>query len=206
MRGNCAHCRGWVGVVFLVAAAVAGTGPAGAHADERSDMPTSDDTQSGDAYQFEFVSLEGDKLPLAAWRGRPVLVVNTASFCGYTPQYRDLEALWQRYRERGLIVLGVPSNDFGEQEPGSAAEIKQFCETNYQVDFPLTEKYRVVGAGAHPFYRWVAAQLGDAGTPRWNFHKYLIGPNGQLAGTWPTPVRPGDAKIIAEIESALPKP
>ncbi len=148
------------------------------------------DPATGDAYQFEFVSLDGEKLPLAAWRGRPVLVVNTASFCGYTPQYRDLEALWRRYSARGLVVLGVPSNDFGEQEPGSAADIKKFCETNYQIDFPLTEKNRVVGAGAHPFYRWVAAILGEAGTPRWNFHKYLIGPDGQLAGAWPTPVRP----------------
>jgi glutathione peroxidase len=164
------------------------------------------DTQTGDAYQFEFVSLDGDKLPLAAWRGRPVLVVNTASFCGYTPQYRDLEALWRRYGARGLVVLGVPSNDFGEQEPGSAADIKTFCETNYQVDFPLTEKSRVVGAGAHPFYRWVAAILGEAGAPRWNFHKYLIGPDGQLAGAWPTQVRPSDAAITGEIENALPKP
>ena len=205
MRGNGTHRWGWVGVVpLLVAAAVAGTGPAGANAAERSDMPTSN-TETGDAYQFEFVSLDGDKLPLAAWRGRPVLIVNTASFCGYTPQYRDLEALWQRYRERGLVVLGVPSNDFGEQEPGSAADIKKFCETRYQIDFPLTEKYRVVGAAAHPFYRWVAAQLGEAGTPRWNFHKYLIGPDGQLAGAWPTQIRPSDAKIAAEIETALAK-
>ncbi len=124
-----------------------------------------------------------EKLPLDAWRGRPVLVVNTASFCGYTPQYRDLEALWQRYRERGLVVLGVPSNDFGQQEPGSAAEIKQFCETNYAVDFPLAQKCRVIGGEAHPFYRWVAESLGEAGTPRWNFHKYLIAPDGELAGT-----------------------
>jgi glutathione peroxidase len=206
MRGNGAHPWGSVGVLFLIAVAVAGTGPAGTNAAERSDMATSEDAGSGDAYQFEFVSLDGDKLPLAAWRGRPVLVVNTASFCGYTPQYRDLEALWQRYRERGLIVLGVPSNDFGEQEPGSAADIKTFCETNYQVDFPLTEKNRVVGAAAHPFYRWVALTLGEAGTPRWNFHKYLIGPDGQLAGAWPAQVRPSDAKITAEIEGALPKP
>lgn len=167
-------------------------------------MPTSD--TEGDAYQFEFVSLDGDKLPLAAWRGRPVLVVNTASFCGYTPQYRDLEALWRRYRERGLVVLGVPSNDFGEQEPGTAAEIRKFCETNYQVDFPLTEKNRVVGAAAHPFYRWVTAMLGEAGTPRWNFHKYLIGPDGQLAGAWPAQVRPTDAAVTSEIENALPMP
>ena len=168
-------------------------------------MPTSD-SATGDAYQFEFVSLDGDKLPLAAWRGRPVLVVNTASFCGYTPQYRDLEALWQRYRERGLIVLGVPSNDFGEQEPGSAAEIKQFCETNYQVDFPLTEKCRVIGGDAHPFYRWVATQIGEDGAPRWNFHKYLIGPDGSLAGAWPSRVGPLDPAITGEIENMLPKP
>jgi glutathione peroxidase len=168
-------------------------------------MPTSE-TETGDAYQFEFVSLDGDKLPLAAWRGRPVLVVNTASYCGYTPQYRDLQALWARYRERGLVVLGVPSNDFGAQEPGTASEIKQFCDTTYQVDFPLAEKNRVIGSAAHPFYRWVAGLLGEAGAPRWNFHKYLVGPDGRLAGTWPSQVRPTDAAVTAEIENALPKP
>src|SRR5437667_4133280 len=121
-------------------------------------------TDTEDAYRFEFTSIDGESLAFDAWRGRPVLVVNTASFCGYTPQYRDLEALWRRYRDRGLIVLGVPSNDFGEQEPGSAAEIKEFCETTYQIDFPLTEKVRVIGAAAHPFYRWVAATLGEGAT------------------------------------------
>jgi glutathione peroxidase len=158
---------------------------------------------TGDAYDFEFAALDGGKLPLSAWRGHPVLIVNTASFCGYTPQYRDLEALWQRYRDRGLIVLGVPSNDFGQQEPGTPTEIKAFCETNYSVDFPLTEKYRVVGAAAHPFYRWVAAALGEGAAPRWNFHKYLIGPDGQLAGTWPSQVRPTDTAITAEIDGML---
>ena len=167
---------------------------------------TASDGGAGDAYRFEFVSLDGGKLPLSAWRGRPVLVVNTASFCGYTPQYRDLEALWRRYRERGLVVLGVPSNDFGAQEPGSASEIKQFCETNYQVDFPLTEKYRVIGGDAHPFYRWVGAQIGEDGAPRWNFHKYLIGPDGQLAGAWPSRVGPLDPAITGEIEGMLQKP
>jgi len=168
-------------------------------------MATSDG-DAGDAYRFEFVSLDGGKLPLASWRGRPVLVVNTASFCGYTPQYRDLEALWRRYRERGLVVLGVPSNDFGAQEPGNAAEIKQFCDNNYQVDFPLTGKCRVIGGDAHPFYRWVAAQIGEDGAPRWNFHKYLIGPDGQLAGAWPSRVGPLDQAIIGEIEGLLQKP
>ena len=141
-----------------------------------------------------FVSLNGDTLPLAEWRGRPVLVVNVASYCGYTPQYRDLQVLWRRYRDRGLVVLGVPSNDFGQQEPGTAAEIKQFCETNYQVDFPLTERNQVVGPVAHPFYRWVAANLGEAGSPRWNFCKYLIGPDGQLVGAWPSQVRPTEPR------------
>jgi len=169
-------------------------------------MMTTNNAEAGDAYQFEFTSIDGEKLPLAAWRGRPVLVVNTASFCGYTPQYRDLEALWRQYQARGLVVLGVPSNDFGEQEPGTATEIKQFCATNYQVDFPLTEKYRVTGGAAHPFYGWVAAQLGEAGAPRWNFHKYLIGPDGQLAGAWPSQVRPTDSAITGEIETALRKP
>ena len=99
----------------------------------------------------------------------------------------------------------APSNDFGAQEPGSAAEIKQFCETNYAVDFPLTEKYRVIGADAHPFYRWVAATLGEDAAPRWNFHKYLIGADGELVGTWPSSVRPGDAAITGEIDKALAK-
>jgi glutathione peroxidase len=158
---------------------------------------------SENAHSFTFNAIDGGALPLSAWSGHPVLVVNTASFCGYTPQYRDLEALWQKYRDRGLIVLGVPSNDFGAQEPGSGAEIKSFCESNYSVDFPLTEKYRVVGGQAHPFYAWVAATLGEGAAPRWNFHKYLIGPDGELAGAWPSSVRPGDAAITGEIEKAL---
>jgi glutathione peroxidase len=138
-------------------------------------------TDTEDAYRFEFTSIDGDSLPLDAWRGRPVLVVNTASYCGYTPQYGELQALWQRYRRRGLVVLGVPSNDFGGQEPGSAAEIKQFCAAGYAVDFPL-------------------------GTPRWNFHKYLVGPDGQLVGTWPSQVGPTDGRITSEIERLLPQP
>lgn len=161
-------------------------------------------TDTDDAFRFEFVSIDGESLPLEAWRGRPVLVVNTASFCGYTPQYSDLEALWRRYRDRGLVVLGVPSNDFGRQEPGSGTEIKDFCTANYSVDFPLTEKYRVIGGDAHPFYRWIAATLGEGGAPRWNFHKYLVGPDGQLAGAWPAQIPPTDRRITGEIERLLP--
>ena len=160
-------------------------------------------TMSG--FDFAFTAIDGQPLPLAQYRGRPVLVVNTASFCGFTPQYEDLEALWQRYRDRGLVVIGVPSNDFGQQEPGSAKEIKEFCESKYAVDFPLTDKQDVIGPKAHPFFRWIATELGEDAAPRWNFHKYLVGPDGQLAGAWPAQVRPGDAAITGEIERVLGK-
>ena len=156
------------------------------------------------AYDFTFTSIDGAPLPLARYRGHPLLVVNTASFCGFTYQYEDLEALWRRYRERGLVVIGVPSNDFGQQEPGSEREIKQFCQTRYDVDFPLTDKQDVIGPQAHPFFRWISTELGEAGTPRWNLHKYLVGPDGMLEGTWPSSVRPTDRAVTDEIERLLP--
>lgn len=155
------------------------------------------------AHDFAFTAIDGTPLPLQEFRGRPLLVVNTASLCGFTPQYTDLEALWRRYRERGLVVIGVPSNNFGGQEPGGAAEIKEFCATRYAVDFPLTEKQDVIGPEAHPFFGWIAAELGEAGTPRWNFHKYLVGPDGELEGAWPSAVRPTDNIVTAEIERLL---
>ena len=152
------------------------------------------------AYDFSFRAIDGGALPLEQWRGKPVLVVNTASECGYTPQYSGLEKLWQRYRDRGFVLLGVPSNDFGAQEPGSEAAIQQFCTRNYGVDFPLAAKETVSGANAHPFYRWVA-QAG--GAPRWNFHKYLIARDGSLAEAWPSRVAPEDRAIAGAIEAAL---
>lgn len=156
------------------------------------------------AHDFRFNSIDGGLLPLKAYKSKPVLVVNTASFCGFTPQYKDLEALWSRYRGRGLVVLGVPSNDFGEQEPGTAAEIKTFCITNYAVDFPLASKEKVLGGEAHLFYRWIVQELGEAAAPRWNFHKYLIGPEGEIVGTWPSRVSPLSLEITKEIEALLP--
>lgn len=155
------------------------------------------------AYDFAFRRIDGGALPLALWRGKPMLIVNTASECGFTPQYAELETLWRRYRDRGFILLGVPCNDFGGQEPGSEAEIKEFCETRYAVDFPLAAKETVVGPEAHPFYRWIAAELGEGATPRWNFHKYLIGPDGALAGSWPSRVAPLSAAITGEIDKTL---
>ncbi len=157
------------------------------------------------AHSFEFKGIDGDTLPLSQFRGRPVMVVNTASECGFTPQYADLESLWRRYRDRGLVVLGVPSNDFGAQEPGSEAEIKGFCEKNYGVDFPLAAKQTVIGGGAHPFYRWIVEEVGESAAPKWNFHKYLIGPEGDLVGLWPSKVKPLDPEITAAIEELLPE-
>jgi glutathione peroxidase len=155
------------------------------------------------AHEFSFRKSGGGDLPLAAWRGKSVLVVNTASECGFTPQYAELETLWRRYRDKGFVLLAVPSNDFGGQEPGADAEIKSFCETNYAIDFPLAAKEKTVGPDAHAFYRWIVAELGETGAPRWNFHKYLIGPDGALLGTWPSRVSPIDSAITHEIENAI---
>jgi len=155
------------------------------------------------AHDFSFTTGTGQLLHLADFKGRPVLVVNTASECGYTPQYAGLQQLWQRYRGRGLVVVGIPSNDFGNQEPGSEKTIKEFCTTRYGVDFPMTAKQTVSGANAHPFYRWIVEQTGDAGAPRWNFHKYLIGPDGELVDMWPSRIEPMAPDIINAIEKLL---
>lgn len=155
------------------------------------------------AHAFEFKGIDGDTLALSNFKGRPVMIVNTASECGFTPQYADLETLWRRYRDHGLVVVGVPSNDFGAQEPGGEAEIKGFCQKNYGVDFLLTAKQTVAGGTAHPFYRWIVEEAGEAAAPKWNFHKYLIGPDGDLVGLWPSKVKPLDEEIVAAIEELL---
>lgn len=156
------------------------------------------------AHSFSFTSLDGDPMPLLQMAGKAVLVVNTASECGFTPQYKALQDLFERYRARGLIVIGVPSNDFGKQEPGTADEIKAFCGDKFGVEFPLTEKTIVKGDQAHPFYKWAAAELGFIAKPRWNFHKYLIAPNGALVNWFTTPTSPESNRMIKAIERVLP--
>src|SRR5262249_8416547 len=156
------------------------------------------------AHDFSFPAIDGGTLHLADFSDKCVLVVNTASECGYTPQYAGLQQLWRRYRERGLVVLGVPSNDFGAQEPAAEPTIQSFCQTNYGVDFPMTAKQTLIGASAHPFYRWIAAELGEDAAPRWNFHKYLVATDGSLAGLWPSNIEPLAPEITAAIEAALP--
>jgi glutathione peroxidase len=155
------------------------------------------------AYDFSFPGLTGGVIALQAFAGKAILVVNTASRCGMTPQYRSLQALWNRERGRGLVVLGVPSNDFGEQEPAADAEIAQFCARNYGVEFPMAAKQRVIGPSAHPFYRWIIEELGDAAAPRWNFHKYLIDRTGALAGTFGSRQEPLSAEITIAIDAVL---
>lgn len=150
-----------------------------------------------------FERLEGGSLTGAEGFAQPTLVVNTASECGYTPQYAGLQRLWQRYRDRGLVVLGVPSNDFGAQEPAAAPAIAEFCSTRYGVTFPLSAKAGILGADRHPFYQSIAALIGDDQLPRWNFHKYLVGRDGALLGTWPSAVEPEAPELIAAIEAAL---
>jgi glutathione peroxidase len=153
------------------------------------------------AYAFFFAGLEGGDIRLADYAGKPILVVNTASFCGYTPQYAGLQQLWTRYRARGLMVIGVPSNDFGGQEPGGPAEIAKTAHAEYKTTFPLTAKADVKGAAVHPFFRWAALQ--KLAAPSWNFHKYLIGRDGQIKASFPSAVAPTDPRVIAAIEKAL---
>ena len=155
------------------------------------------------AHDFTLTAIDGTPLPLAQFAGKVLLVVNTASECGYTPQYEGLEALWQAYRGKGLVIVGVPSNDFGGQEPGTAEEIANFCKVNYGVTFPLADKTVVKGKGADPFYVWAGAQAGEGGAPKWNFHKYLFGRDGAFIGWFSTQAKPMGPKLKTAVEAAL---
>lgn len=154
------------------------------------------------AYAFSFAGLQGDSIRLSDYAGKPIMVVNTASLCGYTPQYSGLEQLYTRYHAHGLQLLGVPSNDFGGQEPGGAAEISETANTEYGVTFPLTAKADVVGPSAHPFYKWAAAER-PHDVPKWNFHKYLVGRDGHIAAVFASAVEPMDARVINAIGREL---
>jgi glutathione peroxidase len=145
----------------------------------------------------------GTAQSLAEYAGRVVLIVNTASKCGFTPQYKGLESLWRAHKDQGLMIIGVPSNDFGGQEPGSHAEIASFCELNYGVDFPMMGKEHVKGAAAHPFFQWAAGQGGFLSKPKWNFFKYLIGKDGQLTDWFSSFTSPDSAKFKSAVAKML---
>lgn len=156
------------------------------------------------AYNFNFVAIDKKTLlPLKEFAGKVILVVNTASQCGFTKQYKDLESLYQTYREQGLVVIGVPSNDFGRQEPADNEEIQKFCEINFGISFYLTKKETVSGKNAHPFYLWARKTLGFGSAPKWNFHKYLINRQGELVNYFYSFTNPQSKKIIKAIEALL---
>jgi glutathione peroxidase len=155
------------------------------------------------AYDFSFTSIDGAPLPLEQFKGKPVLVVNVASRCGLTPQFEGMEALWRDYRDRGLVVLGVPCNQFAGQEPGTEAEIKDFCQTKFDIDFPMTSKVDVKDGARHPFYAWAEEKLGTPAVPVWNFHKILIGKDGEAVAAFGPRTPPQDAEITGAVERAL---
>ncbi len=155
------------------------------------------------AFDFTFKSLQGKPMPLKKYKGHPLLIVNTASKCGFTPQYAGLEAVWQKHKAEGLIVLGVPSNDFANQEPGGSKEIAEFCEINFGVDFPLTEKVHVRGADAHPLFDWIGAEGGFLARPRWNFYKYLFDRDGRLQTWFASVTSPGSSKFEAAVKKLV---
>lgn len=155
------------------------------------------------AYDFSFEKADGTEFPLAQFKGKVLLIVNTASKCGFTKQYAGLENLYNKYKDQGLVVLGVPSNDFGSQEPSSDNEIQNFCQVNFGVTFPVLKKTIVSGAKAHPFYAWAKKELGFGTAPKWNFHKYLVDRNGRMADYFASATAPESDRLIKAVEGLL---
>jgi glutathione peroxidase len=154
-------------------------------------------------HDFTLQGIDGKAMPLAQFKGKVVLLVNTASECSYTVQYEALEELWLANKDKGLVVVGVPANDFGAQEPGAANEIASFCKLNYGVTFPLTDKLVVKGDAAHPLYRWAVEKAGAAGRPKWNFHKYLFDRDGRFIDWFSSRTLPKGPKLTAAVKKAL---
>lgn len=155
------------------------------------------------AWEFRLTSIDGKPMPLEQYRGRVLLVVNTASFCGFTPQYEGLQKLHETFGPKGLTVIGVPSGDFREQEYADNAEIREFCESKFGIAFPMTEKSVVTGADAIPLYQWARTGLSEQNVPKWNFHKFLIGRDGRLIAGFPSKVAPDSPELVTALENAL---
>ena len=154
------------------------------------------------ATNFKFKSIDGNIININEYKGRVLVVVNVASRCGFTNQYKDLQELWSTYKEEGLVVIGVPSDNF-RQEPGTNKEIKNFCETTFGIDFPITEKVDVIGDNAHPFFLWAKKNYGSSSIPKWNFHKIIIGRNGKVSDTFASITNPSSKKFISSIKKEL---
>ena len=155
------------------------------------------------AYDFSFNDLDGSIIKLSEFKEKVIVIVNVASQCGFTKQYEDMQKIWDRYQSKGIIILGVPSNDFGNQEPGSSKDIKNFCEAKFGITFPMTEKVVVKGENAHPFYKWAKENHGKSAIPKWNFHKIIIGKDGKVFDTFASITNPSSRKFIISMEKAL---
>ena len=153
-------------------------------------------------FDFKINSITGDVIDLNDFKGKPVLIVNTASYCGFTKQYDDMQELWEKYRDRGLVVLGVPSNSFN-QEKTKNNEVKEFCEVNFNINFPLTEITDVKGDNSHEIYKWAKENYGKSAVPKWNFYKILINKQGKIEDTYASLTNPTSKKIIKKVESLL---
>ena len=162
---------------------------------------SSDDTKL--FYDLKIKSINGDELNISEMKDKTILLVNVASKCGFTKQYEELQQLYDNFKDKGLIVIGIPSNQFGRQEPGSESEIKNFCETNFNITFPMTSKYDVKGDNAHPIYLWAKETYGNSTVPKWNFHKILINKEGKVEDTFVSFTNPLSKKIIKKLEQIL---
>jgi glutathione peroxidase len=154
------------------------------------------------AHDFQFKGIDGGIIKLSEYKDKVIVVVNVASRCGFTNQYDDLQKLWQNYKEKNLIVIGVPTNDF-KQEPGSNSDIKDFCESNFNIDFPMTEKINVIGTNSHPFFKWAKENYGMGAIPKWNFHKIIIGKDGKVIETFASITKPSSKKFVSFIEKQI---
>ena len=155
------------------------------------------------AYDFQFRDLDGSPLSLSEYKGKIIVAVNVASQCGFTKQYEEMQDIWEKYETKGIVMLGIPSNDFGNQEPGSSKEIKNFCEAKFGITFPMTEKVSVKGENAHPFYKWANTNYGKDAIPKWNFHKIMVGKNGKIIDTFASITKPTSKRFISALEKAL---
>ena len=157
-------------------------------------------------YDFTMKTIDGKEQPLSAYKGKTLLIVNVASKCGFTPQYKGLETLYGKYKDRGLVILGFPANDFGWQEPGTDAEIQTFCSTTYGVSFPMFSKISVKGDKIHPLYKHLTESSTPAGPISWNFNKFLVGPDGRVIGRWGSRTTPEDKELVGKLEETLLNP
>ena len=191
-------------MTHLMKAAIGALALAGLNLSASAEAPAAEAAQTAvSAYSFTLPNLDGGDLDFSQFAGKPMLVVNTASKCGYTPQYEGLQALHEAYEAQGLVVVGIPSQDFGGQEYDDASQTKEFCDLEYGVTFPMTVRQHVKGEDAHPFYKWAHDTYGDEAVPKWNFHKILIGRDGAPVAAYGSRVTPQDETLTADIEAQL---